>query len=211
MRPSVKLHKTRDLSERIGAYPSGLMCGRSIHAIIVLICGKDVFVLKCILYATAIVALISVPVFAQDFDAPTGDVLLTVSGLGEDSNADGTALFDLEMLQTLGGSIVETSTIWTNGTHTFQGVPLYVFVKSLGISGETLRATAVNNYSVDIPLSDAVENGPIIAYRMDGKLMSVRDKGPLWIIYRYDDDVAFRSEVIYSRSIWQVDRLEVLK
>jgi hypothetical protein len=40
--------------------------------------------------------------------------------------------------------------------------------------------------------------------------MSVRDKGPLWVIYPYDSD-DYRSEVIYSRSIWQLDRLEVVQ
>ncbi|RYH00603.1 oxidoreductase, partial [Salipiger sp. IMCC34102] len=39
--------------------------------------------------------------------------------------------------------------------------------------------------------------------------MQVRDKGPLWIVYPYDDTPEYRSEVIYSRSIWQLDRIEV--
>jgi hypothetical protein len=40
--------------------------------------------------------------------------------------------------------------------------------------------------------------------------MSLRDKGPLWIIYPYDSKSDFRTEVVYSRSIWQRDRLEAL-
>lgn len=167
--------------------------------------------LRSIFYATALAALVSAPVFAQDLAAPTGDVLLTVSGLVENTNIDGTAQFDLEMLEALDGEEIETSTIWTEGTHTFKGVSLYVLVDALGITGENLRATAINDYAVDIPISDAVENGPIIAYRMDGETMSVRDKGPLWIIYPYDDDADYRSEVIYSRSIWQLDRVEALE
>ena len=62
-----------------------------------------------------------------------------------------------------------------------------------------------------MPLTDAVEGGPIVAYRMDGETMSVRDKGPLWIVYPYDSDADYRTEVIYSRSIWQLDRIEVIK
>ena len=108
------------------------------------------------------------------------------------------------------GSAFETSTIWSEGTHTFQGVSLKVLADRLGIDGATLRATAINDYSVDIPLTDAVEGGPIVAYKMDDATMSVRDKGPLWIVYPYDSDAAYRSEVIYSRSIWQLDRIEAL-
>ncbi|RYH00523.1 oxidoreductase, partial [Salipiger sp. IMCC34102] len=79
----------------------------------------------------------------------------------------------------------------------------------LEVDGGTLLATAINDYTVEIPVSDAVEGGPIIAYQMDGAEMQVRDKGPLWIVYPYDDTPEYRSEVIYSRSIWQLDRIEV--
>ena len=74
-----------------------------------------------------------------------------------------------------------------------------------------LRATAINNYAIEIPVSDAVNEGPIIAYLMDGKKMSVRDKGPLWIVYPYDANPDYRSEVVYSRSIWQLDRIEFVQ
>jgi hypothetical protein len=81
----------------------------------------------------------------------------------------------------------------------------------MGVNDGRLLATAINDYTVEIPLSDAVEGGPIIAYLMDGEEMSIRDKGPLWVIYPYDSDADFRSEVVYSRSIWQLDRLEILR
>jgi hypothetical protein len=39
--------------------------------------------------------------------------------------------------------------------------------------------------------------------------MTVRDKGPLWIVYPYDAKPEYRQELIYSRSIWQLDHIEV--
>jgi hypothetical protein len=60
-------------------------------------------------------------------------------------------------------------------------------------------------------MSDAVEGGPIVAYLMNGEEMSIRDKGPLWVIYPYDSDADFRSEVVFTRSIWQLDRLVVIR
>ena len=150
------------------------------------------------------------PVWADDLGMAQGDVLLTVSGAIETTNADGMAQFDLEMLEALDATVIDTSTIWTDGTQSFQGVSLDVLVDRLGLTGKTLRATAINDYAVDIPISDAVEGGPIIAYRLNGDTLSVRDKGPLWIVYPYDSDASYRSEVIYSRSIWQLDRIVVL-
>ena len=45
---------------------------------------------------------------------------------------------------------------------------------------------------------------------MNGDVMLVRNKGPLWVVYPYDENPEYRSEVIYSRSIWQLDRIEVI-
>ena len=41
--------------------------------------------------------------------------------------------------------------------------------------------------------------------------MSVREKGPIWVIYPYDHDADYRTDTIFSRSIWQLDRIDVLR
>jgi len=161
--------------------------------------------------ALALVVATALPAWAQSLAEPEGEVILTVSGALDVTNVGGTAQFDLEMLEALDATTFETSTIWTEGTHSFTGVSLDTLLERLGVEGETLRATAINDYAVDIPVSDAVEGGPILAYRMDGETMSVRDKGPLWVIYPYDASSDYRSEVTYSRSIWQLDRIEVMQ
>lgn len=150
------------------------------------------------------------PARAADLAPPAGDVVLRVTGNLGVTNAEGAAQFDLPMLRALDRRTIRTSTIWTQGVQEFAGVSLTRLVTELGLTGSTLRATAINDYTVDIPMSDAVENGPIIAYELNGAPMSVRDKGPLWIIYPYDLDADYRTEVIYTRSIWQLDRLEAL-
>lgn len=147
---------------------------------------------------------------AQDLPAPTGDVILTVSGAISATNMGETAAFDIEMLQAMDATTIETTTIWTEGTQVFQGIALDVLMDRMGVEGGTLKATAINDYTVEIPVTDAVSGGPILAYLLNGDKMSIRDKGPLWIIYPYDSNADYRSEVIYSRSIWQLDRIEVV-
>ena len=146
------------------------------------------------------------PVSAQDTD-PGESILLTVTDPGLDS----VRTYDREALMTLDETTFETSTIWTEGLHSFTGIELADLTEALGVTDGTLLATAINEYSVEIPVSDAVEDGPIIAYLMDGEQMSVRDKGPLWLVYPYDSDADYRTEVIYSRSIWQLDRIQVAR
>ena len=101
----------------------------------------------------------------------------------------------------------ETETIWTHGVQSFEGVRLKDLLDSINISNGQLRAIAVNDYAVNIPVADAVSDGPIIAYKQNGAEMSRRRKGPLWIVYPYDDKKSYQTETVYSRSIWQLDRL----
>ncbi|MCP1199071.1 molybdopterin-dependent oxidoreductase [Notoacmeibacter sp. MSK16QG-6] len=146
---------------------------------------------------------------ASEIGTPEGEPVLTVSGQIGQANQNGKAVFDKDMLEALPTKSFRTSTIWTEGSHTFTGVALNDFLKAVGADGKTINAIALNDYAVEIPVSDAIDNGPIIAYQMDGKAMSVRDKGPLWIVYPYDANADYRTEMIYSRSIWQLNRIEI--
>lgn len=129
--------------------------------------------------------------------------LLTVTGKGDPVE------YDRAALEALGSETITTTTIWTEGVQNFTGVPLHVFVESLGLTEGTLLASAVNDYTIQFPVADALQAGPMIAYLLNGEPMSVRDKGPLWIVYPYDSNPDFQSEIAYSRSIWQLNRIEV--
>lgn len=150
-------------------------------------------------------------VFAEGFPAPVGTPVLTISGDIGVTNVGDTLVLDRETLTALAATSFETSTIWTDGVHTFTGVSLKTLVDEIGAEGGRFLATAINDYTVEIPAADAIEGGPIIAYSMDGEEMSVRDKGPLWVLYPYDNVADYRAEVVYARSIWQLDKLKVVK
>lgn len=160
----------------------------------------------------AVVAVVfaTSPLAADELPAPTGEVLLTVTGEIQVKNQGDTAVFDAEMLKALGEVTFETSTPWTEGAQTFTGVSLHRLMEKLGVTEGSLKATAVNDYAIDIPVSDAVEGGPIIAYLQNGEPMSVREKGPLWVVYPYDLKAEYQTEVTFSRSIWQLVRLDVI-
>lgn len=113
-------------------------------------------------------------------------------------------------LEGIGIASFETATIWTDGVQEFTGTPLVALVAELGLQDGVLRAIAANDYAIDIPVSDAVEGGPIIAFLRNGQPMSLRDNGPLWVVYPYDDNPDYRSEIIHSRSIWQLERIVVV-
>ena len=51
---------------------------------------------------------------------------------------------------------------------------------------------AANDYFVDIPTQDFRDYDAILAMEADGKQLSRRDKGPLWLMYPISDHAELR-------------------
>lgn len=151
-------------------------------------------------------AIFAISLHAQTPDVATDKVVLTISAApGEDD-----LNFTLADLKSLPATEFSTQTIWTADPQTFTGVSLVDLLDAADMEVQGLRATALNGYDVQIPASDVVAGGPIVAYAIDGEPMPVRDRGPLWIIYPFDSKPEYQTETTYSRSIWQLYRLEAV-
>jgi len=139
-------------------------------------------------------------------------VVLTVAG------PQGTVSFTLAALEALPSVRITTATPWHEGARTYTGPRLALVLATAGVDVAAgaeadrearLRLTALNDYAVHIPLREAAEEQVIIATRVDGAPLSVRDKGPLWIMYPFDAVPRLRSELHYARAIWQLRRIDV--
>lgn len=160
--------------------------------------------------AAATAALLGWAGKARALDAPTGPVVLTISGRVGLPNAGDRAVFDMPMLERLPQHSFTTQTPWYSQPRKFTGPLLRDVLAAAGARGTVLRATALNDYRVDVPFEDTQRHGVLLARLLDDKPMSVRDKGPLFIIYPFDSDTALRSAVYFSRSAWQLKAIEVL-
>ena len=119
-----------------------------------------------------ILNLIGAPLSAETLAIPTGEAILTVSGQVAVTNLNGAAVLDRAMLEALAPTTYTTTTIWTEGEVEFTGAPLAEVLRRLGIESGTLRATAVNDYAVAIPVEDALGHEKKIS-AMINNLMSV--------------------------------------
>ena len=79
----------------------------------------------------------------------------------------------------------------------------------MGATGTKIRARAINDYAVEIPVRDLWADRVIVAMTMDGERLLVRSKGPLWIIYPWSENQNLQNVEIYARSIWQLRTIEV--
>jgi len=147
---------------------------------------------------------------AQSLPMPEGRVILTVSGAITQTNADGVARFDLAMIEALPQRETRTATPWYDGPQVFSGPQLSDLMAAVGGQGSALRVIAINDYAATLPWDDLTTVPVILAVRHNGDTMSVRDKGPLFVIYPFDEYPELASEVTYSRSVWQVAAIEVL-
>lgn len=122
----------------------------------------------------------------------SADRLLVVATGGRE------VVFDLAALDGLPQQNFETSTLWTEGVIAFSGPSLRSILDAAGVSPEaSIEATALNEYSITFKADELEEDVPIVATRRDGKTFGPRQLGPLWIVYPFDSDATYRSDLVY--------------
>jgi hypothetical protein len=149
------------------------------------------------------------PAPASALEAPQGPVVLSLSGRLRLPNRGAVAVFDMAMLERLPQLSFSTRTPWYAEPRKFTGPLLRDVLAAAGSQGSTVRALALNDYHVDIPVDDTLRHDVLLARLLDDKPMAVRDKGPLMIIYPFDQQAALRSSLYFSRCAWQLKAIEV--
>lgn len=144
---------------------------------------------------------------AAGLQAPAGRVILTVSGNITHTNDGDRAVFDRDMLEALGGAELAVTTPWTDGRQVFQGVLGKRILETVGARGERMLARAINDYQVEIPLSDLRDYPVLFALKQNGKYMRVRGKGPIWIVYPRETYPELDTDVITDRWVWQLKEI----
>jgi hypothetical protein len=138
---------------------------------------------------------------------PTAKPILTVSGRIGGSYVDHTARFDRAALEALGTTGFTTTTPWYDREVKFEGVLMTRLMEAVGATGDSVVATALNDYETKIPVSDFAEFKVLLALKRDGQYMPVHDKGPLFMVYPFDSNPILKNQRYYGRSAWQLARL----
>lgn len=104
---------------------------------------------------------------------------------------------------------IATSTTVTDGQPLFRGVLMRDILAHAGAEGETVKAQALNDYNIDIPIADFHDFDVIAALFMNGTALTPRDKGPIWIVYPRDDHLLLADIRYDMRWVWQLSALHV--
>jgi hypothetical protein len=162
------------------------------------------------LHLALMLAILSIaPAWAAELPEPSGEVVLTIGGDIDHPNVDGEAHFDREMLMGLSPRTVETATPWHGESARYEGPLFRAVLEAAGARGERLEVRALNDFEAEIPVSDLRDYEVILAMLRDGEPMAIRDFGPLFVLYPFDDHPELNNEMIRFRSVWQVERIHV--
>ncbi|EZH82662.1 hypothetical protein AU05_06585 [Ectopseudomonas composti] len=145
----------------------------------------------------------------QALDKPGGPVVLRITGAVSQPNNLQQAHFDMSMLHAFEQHSFTTQTPWYNDPVTFSGPLLRDVLAAAGAKGERISAVALNDYRTEIPFQDAVRYDLIVATTMNGQAMSVREKGPLFLVYPFDSKAELQAATFYNRSAWQLRSLQI--
>ncbi|MAW85192.1 MAG: hypothetical protein CMJ42_01550 [Phyllobacteriaceae bacterium] len=130
------------------------------------------------------------------------DMTLTVTAGGKQS------VYSVEDLESLGTQGFETTTSWTDGPQFFEGVLLSDIARAHGIETGVVAVAAINGYEADIDVAEILAYPVLLATRMNGERMAIRDKGPFWVVYPRDDFPELADEQHNFKWVWQVSSLE---
>ncbi|MFH0257441.1 hypothetical protein ACGRL8_10525 [Vibrio rumoiensis] len=116
-----------------------------------------------------------------------------------------------EELESLPQTTFTTSTPWTKGIHSYQGPKLNLIIDKLSQPLNGIRIYALNGYSYDIGIKDLQKYPFVLALQQDSKNMTLRNKGPLWVLVPFDQNPKFISdEKLLNQSVWQVNKIRAL-
>ena len=139
------------------------------------------------------------------------DVFVTISGkIGRTTNSANNAyeMSEREFLA-LPTSTVTTSTQWTPKSD-FAGPLLSKVLDEADAKGKKLRLVALDDFSVEVDADYLEKYGTILATSKDGVRLTIRDFGPIFVMYPRD---SFREELdtpaATSYLVWQLCGIEV--
>jgi hypothetical protein len=104
---------------------------------------------------------------------------------------------------------IRTAVPWVEGVRRYEGVLARDLLRELGATGTTVRAKALNDYVVEIPVADFERYDVLVVDRIDGQPVPVRKNGPYLIMYPFDQRPELRGDLHYARCIWQLASLEI--
>ena len=137
--------------------------------------------------------------------------LLTIS-TAQTEQCNGDITLDGKTLLALPQQHFTTRHTWSEQAEEFSG-PLLQDVLNLACPNtkvSRLTLTAINDYSVEMDFNKLQAYKPIVAHSVNGQRLSVRNKGPLWVMLPLDEFNELPPRSLDDMMIWQLSNISIL-
>lgn len=143
---------------------------------------------------------------------PTDPVVLSLTGQIGQTNVEGRLDFDMKTLEQLGVIEFKVNDPYLKALTTYRGVLLQDVVKVARVPDDVtmVNAIALNDYEAIGSLTEMLQWPVMIATFRNGERMPVAEKGPMEIIFPYDDYPIDRVKYD-SLWVWQLRSLDFRK
>ena len=124
---------------------------------------------------------------AERLPLPRGEVILEVSGAIQHTNVDGQAHFDRAMIEALPSGSIVTSNHILDKAVTYTGPKLEDLLLRLGANSQTIRVTALDEFTALISREDIVKYGVLLATHENSRQLTIDDRGPFFVVFPFDE------------------------
>lgn len=147
---------------------------------------------------------------ADRLSKPENPIILSVTGKIDRFNAQDSLLLNREQVMLAGVVEYDVTDPFLQRPVRFRGVLMRDLLALAGVhqDAESLYITALNDYSVDVPISEVTDRPVLFALDQDGVPMTPDFRGPAMLVFPYDH-FPYEHLVYEALWIWQIASIEV--
>ena len=141
---------------------------------------------------------------------PDSEPIPTVHGKVGTTNSDAAIVMDKSAVEAVGVVEYDVHDPFEDQSIVYSGVLMSDLLKVWQIPDEveTVRITALNDYQIDVPITDFYNYPVLLALQADGVYMEPSYRGPAMLVYPMDD-FELDPISIKRRWIWQIKSIEL--
>lgn len=151
--------------------------------------------------------LSSLPALAAALPPPSDEVILRVTGAVAYPNVGAELHLDRALMMGLSPTLVITHTPWTEGEGHFEGPLFRAVLEAAGVQASEVRVSSLDGFGATVPVSELHDYGVILAVMRDGEPLSVRELGPVFVLYPFDDHPELLTHAVRFRSVWHASEI----
>lgn len=138
------------------------------------------------------------------------DALLKILASAETGCPETFALSDVSLLS-LPQQTFKTHHTWSKVADEFSGPLLADVLDQVCPKASKLKLKAINDYQVDLDFNKIKQYEPILAMSVNGERLTVRNKGPIWVMIPFDKYTSVPERSLDEALVWQLSSINVLE